>query len=243
MQTSGLRRQAGCVCGWGWIIEIYRGWMLIFTHRNLLIYHTLVIDDIYCTYPNHKPSITNNIPTELKGRAAAFKERDCNPEAYKKSRYALRWTIKQAKRQYRTKIESCLKLVGCGRACNITDYKGKHSRKLPSDTSLPDELNNFYTRFEANTTETYMRASAVPDDYVITLSAADVSKTFKQVNIQATGPDGLPERVLRACADHLASVFTDIFNLSLSESVIPTCFKQTTIVPVPKTTKVTCLNN
>jgi hypothetical protein len=29
-------------------------------------------------------------------------------------------------------------------------------------------------------------------------------------------------------------VFTDIFNLSLTESVMPTCIKQTTIVPVPK---------
>ena len=43
--------------------------------------------------------------------------------------------------------------------------------------------------------------------------------------------------------DQLASVFTDIFNLSLSESDIPTYFKQTTIVPVPKNTKVTCLND
>jgi hypothetical protein len=31
--------------------------------------------------------------------------------------------------------------------------------------------------------------------------------------------------------------------MSLIESVIPTCFKQTTIVPVPKNTKVTCLND
>ena len=38
-------------------------------------------------------------------------------------------------------------------------------------------------------------------------------------------------------------VSSDIFNLSLSESVIPTCFKQTTIVPVPKNTKVTWLND
>jgi hypothetical protein len=49
--------------------------------------------------------------------------------------------------------------------------------------------------------------------------------------------------VLKASADQLASVFTDIFNLSLTESVIPTCFKQTTIVPVPKEVKVTCLND
>ena len=67
-----------------------------------------------------------------------------------------------------------------------------------------------------------MRAPAVPDDCVITLSVADVSKTFKQVNIhKAAGPDRLPGCVLRACADQLASVFTDIFNLSLTESIIP----------------------
>ena len=39
------------------------------------------------------------------------------------------------------------------------------------------------------------------------------------------------------------SVFTDIFSLSLARSVIPTCFKQTTIVPSPKNAKVTCLND
>ena len=49
-----------------------------------------------CTYPNQMPWITGNISTELRGRAAAFKERDSNPEAYKKSRYALQRTIKQA---------------------------------------------------------------------------------------------------------------------------------------------------
>ena len=89
-------------------------------------------------------------------------------------------------------------------------------------------------------TEAYMRAPAVLDDCVITLSVADVNKTFKQVNIhKAAGPDGLPGRVLKACANQLASVFTDIFNLS----AIHTCFKQTTIVPVPKEAKVTCLND
>ena len=61
------------------------------------------IDDI--VPPNQKPSITGNIRTELKASAAAFKERYFNPEAYKKSRYALRQIIKQTKCQYRAKIE------------------------------------------------------------------------------------------------------------------------------------------
>ena len=86
-----------------------------------------------------------------------------------------------------------------------------------------------------------MRAQAVRDDSVITLSVADVSKTFKQVNIhKAAGPDGLPGRILRACTYQLASVFTDIFNLPLTQTVISTCFKPTPIVP--KDAKVTCLN-
>ena len=89
-----------------------------------------------------------------------------------------------------------------------------------------------------------MRAPAVPDNCVILFSVANVSKTFKQVNIhKATVPDGITKHVLGACAAQLASGFTDIFNHSLSESVIPTCFKQTTIVPVPKIPKVNCLND
>jgi hypothetical protein len=93
------------------------------------------------TYPNQKATLHS----ELKARAASFKERDSNPEACKKSRYALRRTIKQAKHQYRTKIESDYTGSDARRMWQglqtITDYKGKHSRELPSDTSLPDKLN------------------------------------------------------------------------------------------------------
>ena len=45
----------------------------------------------------------------------------------------------------------------------ITDYKGKTSRELPSDTSLPDELNAFYARFEASNTEPCIGPPAFPD--------------------------------------------------------------------------------
>ena len=155
------------------------------------------------TFPNQKPWITGNIHTKQKSRAAAFKERDTNLDAYKKSRYTLRKTIKQAKCKYRIKIESyytcfdtCLMWQGLK---TITDYKGKHNRELPSGASLPDELNAFYAHVEASNTEECMGAPAVQEDCVITLSVADVSKTVKQVNIhKATGPEGIPGRVLKA---------------------------------------------
>ena len=94
------------------------------------------------TYTNQKPWITGNNRNKLKARAAAFKELDTNTDAYKKSHYSLRQTIKQAKRQYRTKIESYYTSSDTYQMWqglkNSTDYKVKPSRKLPSDASLPD---------------------------------------------------------------------------------------------------------
>ena len=101
--------------------------------------------------------ITGNIRIELKARAPAFKEMDNNPDTYNKSRYSLRRTNKQAKRQYRIKFGSYYTGSGARRMWQdlktITDNKGKPKSELPSDTSLPDELNPFYARFEASNTE------------------------------------------------------------------------------------------
>ena len=68
---------------------------------------------------------------------------------------------------------------------------------------------------------------------------ADVSKTFKLVNPRKVN---IPSRILRACADQLDGVLTDIFNLSLSQSAIPTCLMMSTNVPEPKKAKVNVLN-
>ncbi|KAL4009710.1 hypothetical protein ACER0C_003562 [Sarotherodon galilaeus] len=70
---------------------------------------------------------------------------------------------------------------------------------------------------------------------------------YKKVNTvnphKAPGPDGIPGRLLRVCADELAEVFTNIFNLSLRQSVVPTSLKASTIIPVPKKSVVSCLND
>ncbi len=126
---------------------------------------------------------------------------------------------------------------------NITGFKG--NKPATVNASLPDELNTFYARFEAdNTAHTESAHTAAAEEVSpLTLSVADVTRSFKWVNIRkAVGPDGIPGRVLKACAFQLARVFTDIFNLSLSLSVVPACFKKSTIVPIPKKNKITCLN-
>ena len=73
-----------------------------------------------------------------------------------------------------------LMLVGCGRACKpLRITKGNPDAELPSDASLPDEQNASYARFKASNTEACTRTPAVPDDCVITISVANLNKTFK----------------------------------------------------------------
>ncbi len=83
-----------------------------------------------------------------------------------------------------------------------------------------------------------------PNDQALCLSAADIRKTLSRINPRkAAGPDNIPGRVLKDCAAQLTDVLTDIFNTSLSQAVVPTCLKSTTIIPVPKKSPVSCLND
>ncbi len=112
---------------------------------------------------------------------------------------------------------------------NITGFRGNKPATVNIATSLPDKLNTFYARFDAdNTTHTESApATAAEEVSPLSLSVADVTRSFKRVIIQkAVGPDGIPGRVLRASAFQLAGVFTDIFNLSLSLSVVPSWLKK-----------------
>ena len=90
--------------------------------------------------------------------------------------------------------------------------------------SLPDYLNTFFARFENYSPAEEVQKDQDPCPLVIT--RADVCKSFKSINPhKAPGPDGIPGLALRVCADQLAGVFTDIFNMSLLQSVVLTCLK------------------
>lgn len=75
-------------------------------------------------------------------------------------------------------------------------------------------------------------------------SEADVRAIFKRENsCKASSPDGTPVRMLKTSADQLTVVFKDIFNFPLLWFEVPTCFKRASIVPVPKKSMMTCLND
>ncbi|KAK3523011.1 hypothetical protein QTP86_010515 [Hemibagrus guttatus] len=71
-----------------------------------------------------------------------------------------------------------------------------------------------------------------------------MKRTLCRVNPQkSAGPDNIPGRLLRECAEQLADIFTDIINISLSSAIVPTCLKTTIIVPMLKKSTVLYLDD
>ncbi len=111
------------------------------------------------------------------------------------------------------------------------------------EVTLPDELNTFYACFDLSK-ESAVKSTPPPEDRPLSVSTADVRRTLMRVNIsKAPGPDSIPGHVLRTCANQLVDVITDIFNISLSQQSVSTCIKTATIVPVPKKSVVSSLND
>ena len=137
---------------------------------------------------------------------------------YKQCSYSLRKAIKQAKRQYRDKVE--LQFNGSDTRGmwqdlqSITDYKKKTSPIADHDVLLPDKLNSFFARFEDNTVPPTQPATK-------TCGFSFTAANSCVILHEAAAPDGIHGRILRACADQLAGVFTDIFNHTLSQSAVP----------------------
>jgi hypothetical protein len=133
-------------------------------------------------------------------------------------------------------VWSCLSL--------ITNYKGPKKQVDNSDASLPDQLNNFYARFDRDNSTTPVSAVHGDEDPAFVISESDVRKRFNKLKERkAPGPDGITPRLLKNCASPLSEVFAGIYNWSLQLRKVPTVFKQATIIPVPKKNTVSTLND
>ncbi|KAI4904669.1 hypothetical protein NFI96_032455 [Prochilodus magdalenae] len=161
------------------------------------------IDDVtvsktITTRPNQKPWMTAEVRALLKARDSALR----------KARAKLSRGIREAKRTHGQSIHSHFRDSGDTRRMwqgiqAITNYRTAPPA-CDSDASLPDALNHFYARFETQNSVAARKTTPPPDDQVLCLTAADVRKTLRRVNPRkAAGPDNIPARVLRECADHL----------------------------------------
>uniref|UniRef100_A0A9J8A6D7 Reverse transcriptase domain-containing protein n=1 Tax=Cyprinus carpio carpio TaxID=630221 RepID=A0A9J8A6D7_CYPCA len=219
--------------------------------ETVTAYITKCIEDVTVTKTitvraNQKPWMTGEVYRLLKTRNAAFRAGD--EGGLRTARANLSRGIREAKRQYSRRIAHRFSDSRDTRSLwqgiqTITDYKPPQ-RTCDSNISLLNELNTFFARFEAQNSSTAQKTPPPPRDQVMMLTPDSVRRSFSRINARkAPGPDNIPGRVLRDCAAELTDVFTDIFNISLSQAVVPTCFKATTIIPVPKKPSPSCFND
>ncbi len=208
------------------------------------------------TFSNQKPWVDRTIRAVVNQRTAAYNGGllSGNMSEYKTLCYALRRAVRAAKRRYRERIESHFQLNDSRRMWQglktICSSGNNSSAEVRADPLLAEELNTFYGRFECNGGATLPISASGSSrqssdvDHVITVSEDEVRRELRRVNFRkAAGPDGITGCVLRSCADQLAGLFTSIFNESLATSVVPTSFKKSVIIPVPKNSKPSCLND
>ncbi|KAK3508817.1 hypothetical protein QTP70_009615 [Hemibagrus guttatus] len=198
-------------------------------------------------FPNQKPWMNSEVRLLMKARDAAFKFGDT--EDYSRARVNLKRGIRKAKQAHKLRIEdhfhnnSDPRRMGKG-IQTITDHKPSIQSLPTSNAFLPDELNHFFARFDKGVIHHTRNADPSTAVHPISLSTTEVHSALSRVDPRkSAGADGIPGRVLRACADQLAQVFTDIFNLSLAQATVPICLKTTTIKPVPKHSPAECLND
>ena len=85
--------------------------------------------------------------------------------------------------------------------------------------------------------------SASIRDSGCTMCTVGTRRTFQRLNMRkAAGPDGIMPRLLRLCANELCGFFTN-FNWSLRLCTVPVSFKRSVIIPVPKRSPVSYMND
>ena len=131
----------------------------------------------------------------------------------------------------------------------MTGYNpNKKSLVADDPRKLAHDLNCFYARFDS-TDFSAERAATLAEVNMMeqreeVLTEEEVSRCFRLVSQRsACGPDEITGAVLKHCHDSLAPVFTTLFQRSLESGHIPSIWKSSNVVPVPKKPSPSALND
>ena len=119
----------------------------------------------------------------------------------------------------------------------------KSQKDLPK---LAEDLNQFYLWYaNPDNTNQLMRENTDADvAEMVMFTVAEVRQVLRRcVAGKASGPDGVPSTILKSCSDDLAEPLCDIFNQCLKTGYIPSSWKHSEIIPVPKKSQPKVLND
>jgi hypothetical protein len=215
---------------------------VVSSYINFCVDINIPTKDIVC-YPNNKPWVSKELKTTLNSKKVALASG--NKELIREANKAAKQEVAQCKSRYKDKVENLFAKNDSHSAWQglslLAGMKKKSSLIEPDcdDVTYADRLNRFFARFDTRDegaelqnliTELRNTPGTCPQ-----IKEIDVRNSFKrQRSRKAAGPDGIAARVLKTCADQLAPVYTKLYNRSLDICIVPTEWKSSTLVPIPK---------
>ncbi|KAI3376636.1 hypothetical protein L3Q82_017070, partial [Scortum barcoo] len=184
-------------------------------------------------YPNNKPWVTREVKTVLNKKKAAFRSRD--REAMKAAQQEVKSLCKGSQGQLQEKG---------GAEAEGKQHEGGLGR---FNQPLPPHPRPHHSHPPLSPPDTTITPSSSP-----TSTQSSPLITTDQVRGQlrklrpprkAAGPDKVCPRLLKTCAAELGEPLQRIFNLSLQIGRVPTLWKTSRIVPVPKKNRPSELND
>jgi hypothetical protein len=183
-------------------------------------------------YPNQKPWVTRDVKNALKKKHTDDGKKD------------LRKVIRKSKQAFSEKAQSKFeegqsREVWKGVGAIVGTKKKNVTLAVEADPDVfVNNMNTFYARLDSHDDEIddiKHELSNVQNDESLVVSEEEVKKVFSGLNPRkAQGPDGISPRLLRECAQELASIFQTIFNMTIAQEKIPLLWKTSKLVPAPK---------
>lgn len=205
-------------------------------------------------YPNNKPWITKELKEILNKKKRIFFTGSTLDK--KEVDREVKRAIRTAKLKFKNKVEknftsgnlrSAWQGLKTMASANTPVSSHRTIQVAGNNTSsLPDDLNAFFTRFESdNSTQLHdSRAALTSSSSPLILNTREVVKALMKTREScSSGPDNISSRVLRHCAHQLGDVFRTLFQNSIDSHTVPQLWKHSTVIPIPKKNNLTSLND
>ena len=193
-------------------------------------------------YPNNKPWVNKELKSLMKEKRRIALSGNRN-ELRNISRQ-LTGKIAEEKRKYKEKVERLFRTNSAKDAWKgLKTLCGFNSKRATPDADIFDinQMNAFFARFDNNdfSEEFSNVVSTIRGNTYdrIVITEDNVRRSLNRVRPgKATGPDNIPARALKYCAEQLAPIFRQLFQDSLDQGLSPVRWKVSEVKPIAKIT-------
>ena len=192
-------------------------------------------------HPNNKPWVTKELKSFInKKKRSHFSGGPLEKKAVARG---VRNEVRKAKLKYKETMErqytGDLRQAWKGIKTMVSINQDRNECKqavrvnVVEDSDLPNAFNS--SRFERTEFSDISRLRIFVSENDMVISQECVATLLRKVKIRkAAGPDAICGCTLRYCADQLSGVFTNLFQRCFDSGQIPTVWKTSTIIPIPK---------